>query len=89
MDRNVCSDQIRRGAMAMRHEGRMADVQMQDLQDQDEVGEHPPEKLQITVTPRAAVRTKVADGTRDRLRSVARHRRKRPSEMYTERSRDR
>ena len=40
------------------------------------------ELLTVTIR-RAAVRT------RDRLRNAARHRRKRPSEMYTERSRDR
>ena len=50
---------------------------------QVEDGEHRLEELLTVTIRRAAVRT------RDRLRNAARHRRKRPSEMYTERSRDR
>ena len=89
MDRNVCSDQIRREATAMRHVRQMADGQKQNLQDRDEDGEYPLEEPQIAATPRAAVRTRLADRIRHRIWNVVRHRRKRPSEMYTERSRDR
>lgn len=66
--------------MDMRHKEEIADGQMQDLR--DEAVEYPQEKL-LTAIRGAAGRI------RHRIRNAARHRRKRPSEMYTERSRDR
>ena len=65
----------------MRHIETIIDVWRKALQVED--GEHRLEELLTITIRRAAVRT------RDRLRNAARHRRKRPSEMYTERSRDR
>ena len=72
---------IRREVTDVRHIETIIDVRRKDLKVED--GEHLREELLTVITRRAAVRT------RDRLRNAARYRRKRPSEMYTERSRDR
>ena len=69
----------------VRHIETIIDVRRKDLKVED--GEHLREELLTVITRRAAVRTR--DRLRDRLRNAARYRRKRPSEMYTERSRDR